>query len=163
MALIKYIKQPLAATLAQYTDAELRKIEQSIFGIVQSVEELQDIAGEEGAFVASGTGFTTVPTVNVTYKRMGQIVSLFIPTIAATSNATTFTLTGMPVSIIPQIQQGHDMALIINNGAAASVGGISVLATGVITVYATASNLSAAGWTAANNKSLIRKNLVYHL
>lgn len=39
MPLTKYIKQPLSPSLGQYTDAELRKIEASIFNIVENVEE----------------------------------------------------------------------------------------------------------------------------
>jgi hypothetical protein len=41
MPLIKYIKQPLSPSLGQYTDAELRKIEASIFNLVESADALQ--------------------------------------------------------------------------------------------------------------------------
>jgi hypothetical protein len=42
MRQIKYIKQPLATTLPQYTDAELRKIESSTLSLVDSVDQLSE-------------------------------------------------------------------------------------------------------------------------
>lgn len=167
MALTKYIKQPLSPSLGQYTDAELRKIEASIFNIVDDsealaarIEALEDLAYEEGSFVLSGTGFTTVPTGTATYRRFGQLVSLFIPTIGATSNATSFTLTGLPTSLWPQVQTGHELCTIIDNGVRA-VGAANVQATGVIVVYATINNIAPNAWTAAGAKNIIRKNVVY--
>lgn len=38
MPLLKYIKQPLSPSLGQYTDAELRKIEASIFNLAENAD-----------------------------------------------------------------------------------------------------------------------------
>lgn len=115
-----------------------------------------------GTFVLSATGFTTVPTMTVTYQRVGNLVSLFLPTLTGTSNATTFTLTGLPNELYPGTQQGHEF-LIINDNAVQAVGSISVDSTGVIILYPTTSNLTPSAWTAAGTKAMVRKNLVYHL
>jgi hypothetical protein len=161
MPLTKYIKQPLSPSLAQYTDAELRKIEASIFNLVQSVEALESVAYEEGTFVLTGTGFSgTAPTGIVSYRRIGQLVSLFIPTIGGTSNATSFTLTGLPSHLVPQVQTGHELSTIIDNSVRA-VGAVNVQATGIIVVYATINNIAPNVWTAAGTKTIIRKNVVY--
>lgn len=115
-----------------------------------------------GTFILSATGFTTVPTMIVTYQRIGNLVSLFLPTLSGTSNANTFTLTGLLTELIPGTQQGHEF-LLINDNAVQAVGSINVDSTGVITVYPTTSNLTPSAWTASGTKASIRKNLVYHL
>lgn len=161
MPLIKYIKQPLSPSLAQFTDAELRKIESSISNLVESVTSIEDAAFEEGSFSGTATGFSSVNTPIITYRRLGRMVSLFIPSISGTSNATGFTITGLPAQLIPQAQQGHEFARILDNTVAA-IGAVSVLATGIIQVYPTTSNLSTT-WTASGTKTLIRKNLSYNI
>lgn len=161
MALSKYIKQPLSNNLANYTDAELRKIETAISSAVERLNALEDAAFEEGSFTGTGTGFTATINVTITYRKVGRMVTLFIPTISGTSNATTFTITGLPAGLTPQIQQGHEFAFITNNSVTAT-GALSVLASGVIQVYPTTSNLNTT-WTAANTKAVVRKNLSYNL
>lgn len=55
-----------------------------------------------GTFTATATGFSgTAPTGTATYKKHGYHVDLEIPYITGTSNATTFTLTGMSTEIKP--------------------------------------------------------------
>lgn len=115
-----------------------------------------------GTITLLATGFITVPSPSVTYRKVNGIVTLFIPTLSGTSNANTFTLTGLPPELTPSQDQGHEFLFINDNGVGAQ-GAISVLSTGVITLYPTPSNLGAATWTASGVKAAIRKNLIYHL
>lgn len=59
MAVIKYIKQPLTASLAQYTDAELRKIELAISNLVEFSETV-DVATIESDITALQSAVTTL-------------------------------------------------------------------------------------------------------
>ena len=56
---------------------------------------------DEGTFTCTLTGFTTTVNGTCRYTRMGTSVSLFIPAMTGTSNATTMNLTGLPASISP--------------------------------------------------------------
>ena len=57
---------------------------------------------EEGSFTVTSTGHTVAQTGTLYYVRIGRQVSLTIPAnISGTSNATTFTLTGVPLALAP--------------------------------------------------------------
>lgn len=56
---------------------------------------------ETGTFTATGTGFTVNPTGTARWVRLGNQITLFVPTLSGTSNATTFTVTGLPVALQP--------------------------------------------------------------
>ena len=47
------------------------------------------------------TGFTGAVTATVRYVKVGRLVTLPVPTLTGTSNATTFTVTGLPVALRP--------------------------------------------------------------
>lgn len=49
-----------------------------------------------GSFVLTLTGFSTTVTTTVLYIKIGPLVVLTVPTATGTSNATTFTATGIP-------------------------------------------------------------------
>jgi len=59
--------------------------------------------GTSGTFTITGTGFTANPTATATWHLNNNVVTLNIPinTIQGTSNATSFTLTGLPAAINP--------------------------------------------------------------
>lgn len=64
----------------------------------------------ESSFTATATGFTANPTGTVKTVKRNKTVTIYFPAIQATSNATTMTITGMPVEIRPSIEQrmwGH--------------------------------------------------------
>jgi hypothetical protein len=92
MALTKYIKAPIAGSMPQYIDSELRKI--------QAV-----VNGEYGEFEISLIGCTTVPTAIVKYERRGNIVVMWVPTLRGTSNNTTADLIGVPPQLLPTSPQ----------------------------------------------------------
>jgi hypothetical protein len=57
---------------------------------------------EEGTFTVTATGFSgTAPSGTARYVRVGKQVTVEIPLLQGTSNATTFTLTGWPVALRP--------------------------------------------------------------
>ena len=61
-------------------------------------------AYEEGTFTATATGFSgTAPSGTARYVRMGKQVTLFLPELLGTSNATTMTITGLPVALRPTV------------------------------------------------------------
>jgi hypothetical protein len=100
----KYIKAPMPTRSAvQYTDGELRKIEQVSSNFFKILEELIDMAAavETGTFVVTLTGCTTSPTATAYYARSGKFVAIWIPTLRATSNTTACTVTGIPTNLLP--------------------------------------------------------------
>jgi Collagen triple helix repeat (20 copies) len=53
-----------------------------------------------GTFPVTATGFSgTAPTGTAQYVRVGNVVTLALPALSGTSNATTFELTGIPAAI----------------------------------------------------------------
>lgn len=54
-----------------------------------------------GSFTGTFTGFTTVVTGTCQWAKAGNVVVLYFPVAFGTSNATGFTMTGMPATIQP--------------------------------------------------------------
>lgn len=162
MAIKKYIKQPISGSAAQYADNELKKIEQSNSSFFDALEELFDMAAaiETGSFVLTTTGLNPNITVTVQYARSGSIVVLFIPNVSGTSNATTFTLTGVPAALRPLTNQGLQNNIFVDNTSSVAIGAAQVLTTGVIDFRFA---LTGAGWTASGTKATSAMNLVYLL
>jgi hypothetical protein len=89
----------------------------------------------DGSFTGTGTGFTTSPTTTIYYARVGSTVTMNVDSaISATSNATTFTITGAPSAVIPTRDQ--DVYVDVVNNGAASTGRARIKAsTGTIEFY----------------------------
>ena len=62
---------------------------------------LVDMTPDSGTFTVTATGMTTSPTGTATWSRIGKIVLLYLPLVTGTSNANTFTFTGLPAAIQP--------------------------------------------------------------
>jgi hypothetical protein len=54
-----------------------------------------------GTFTVTGTGFTAGVSGTAQYVKLGRMVHLWLPQLSGTSNATTFTLTGIPAALAP--------------------------------------------------------------
>jgi len=54
---------------------------------------------DTGSFTITGTGFTVNPTGTAYWTKISNVITVVIPSLAGTSNATTFTLTGIPAKI----------------------------------------------------------------
>lgn len=60
---------------------------------------------DEGTFTAAATGLTTSPTGTAYYVRNNNAVNIVIPALGGTTNANTFTYTGLPSHIQPTTTQ----------------------------------------------------------
>jgi hypothetical protein len=100
-------------------------------------------------FTATGTGFTANPTGTARYYLVGSLVFLFLPELTGTSNATSFTITGMPAGITPT-RTSYQVVPIVDN---------SVAAFGLVRLNASSTtidlfpNAAAGNWTNANTKT----------
>ncbi len=114
-----------------------------------------------GSFTITGTGFAAAPTATATYKIIKGVVYLFIPTaaITGTSNATSFTLTGLPAAITPAQTKGLPLVLCVDAGNP-TWGSVSVSNTGVISFNKTGLGAS---WTASGTKTLNVSEFIYQL
>lgn len=112
----------------------------------------EDITPSTGSGnVASTTGCTTSPTPTYSYTKIGKLVALAIFSFNCTSNATSFTLTGLPASIRPpSLAAVSAIATGLDNSVYAAAGAY-VDSTGVLTFYR---NGSATGWTNSGVKGL---------
>lgn len=105
-----------------------------------------------GTVTLTGTGFTANPTVSAKYKMVNGQVFLYIPQggISGTSNATTFTITGLPAAIRPT--STHILSAIQMQDAGGTVlGSASINAVGSITF---GKGLLGGAWTASGAKAL---------
>ena len=114
---------------------------------------------EQGTFTATATGMTTSPTGTCKYSVNDGAVTLDLPNITGTSNATTFTLTGAPASIRPAADKDV-LCRVQDNSGAVGLGLMRMKTTGVIELY-----VSAAGsaFTAAGTKSVNPMSVTYML
>ena len=62
--------------------------------------------GEVQTYTGTGTGFASATTFNIGATIQGNHVRLVMPGVVNTSNATTFTITGMPTILIPRASVG---------------------------------------------------------
>ena len=114
-----------------------------------------------GTFTANWSGFTTSPTTTVTYRKVGDIVSLFFAgQVSATSNSTLFQsdVGDMPESLRPSAIK-QVLVPIVDNGTAA-VGNMWIQTDGRIRLY---SGLSNDAFTASGTKGLQAGRAVTYL
>lgn len=106
----------------------------------------------EGTFTATGTGFSdaTPPSGTARYVKVGNMVMIYLPEINGTSNATTFTVTGLPTELYPSANRRTSVVARDNGGAFVMCRAI-VGSSGVITL---SSNVDGAAWTASGSKIL---------
>lgn len=105
-----------------------------------------------GTFTITGTGFTANPTSTAKYKMVNGIVFLYIiqNAISGTSNATTFTLTGLPTAIRPAsvhvatTVQAQNASISVVGSASINPGGSITLGNGAL----------GGAWTASGTKGL---------
>lgn len=109
-------------------------------------------------FTATATGMTTSPTGTVKYSIVGTTVTIDIPGISGTSNATTFTLTGAPNSIWPSSDKDFFIR-VVDNGTL-QLGLVRIKTTGVIELYA---GVTGTAFTASGTKQVTSGSLTYIL
>lgn len=139
-------------------DQEMRRQGQSVSGLagrIAALEAFVDAASTPVTFTMTGTGFTMNPTGTAAYILAGAGVIIFIPNLSGTSNATTFTLTGIPAAIQPAtLTTAFGGIGITDNAVNVNVGYIRVnAASGTWDVFRNTN--FAANWTAAGTKAII--------
>lgn len=106
----------------------------------------------QGSYTGTLTGCTTSPTATITYQRIGNLVMLNIPALTATSNATSFTITGAPAVIRPAATTGvKNISRTVDSGTNLFSSEVDMNSSGTLTFYAGG---SATGWTAAGTKGV---------
>ena len=109
-------------------------------------------------FTITGTGFSSDPTATAEYVLIGdRLVVLEIPLLSGTSDAATFTLTGMPAAIVHDSLTFHP-ATVMDNGGVVVDGGLRLNANGTIDLYQGAQNFS---WTTSGTKKLFGCVITY--
>jgi hypothetical protein len=121
---------------------------------------LIDITPDTGTFTGTLTGFSgTAPTVACRWRKIGPMVILVINVTAAvatgTSNATSFTMTGLPSIIQPATEiPNFPITFAFNNSALVTTDTWGQINPGSGTVTFYLSSTSASSWTAAGTKGL---------
>ena len=113
---------------------------------------------KQSTYTATATGMTTSPTGTVKYSVVGNTVTLDIPGISGTSNATTFTLTGGPTDIRPAVDK--DIPVRITDNGTQALGFVRVKTTGVLELYATVAGNS---FTGSGAKAVAANSISYTL
>lgn len=115
----------------------------------------------QGNFTMGATGLTTSPTATAYYTIVGSTVILMIPQITGTSNAVSFTLTGLPSVIQPIAARSTSMsAYVTDNGSPSVEGTASVSNSSIINLSFQG---SAGGWTSSGTKAVNNCTIVYQL
>lgn len=111
-----------------------------------------------GTYTGAFTGTTTDPAPPLRWSRVGRLVALYIPQTSATSNATSFTITGAPTTIRPARAQ-NVQALVRDNGTVAY--GLASMSTGGVLTL----GLGASGgvFTNSGTKGVELQTLTYSL
>ena len=154
--LIEGITSGTTITLAANAIVDVTAITTTQFKMTYSVS---------GSFTATGTGFTVNPTTTALYKvENGKVDLHFQPLVfTGTSNATTFTITGLPAVVQPV--GGSSKILPVMNGLNNSAN-VYVLAhltggSGTIELSNGINNGSPVAWTASGTKVFCTSDLSY--
>lgn len=113
---------------------------------------------QKASYTAIATGMTTSPSGTFTYTIVGNTVTINCVAIGGTSNATTFTLTGMPAEARPATTK-RIIVPIINNGASA-IGLVEIGTAGTLTVLRDSVGTA---WTNSGAKSIHQASGAYTL
>ena len=116
-----------------------------------------------GSFVLTGTGFSgAAPVGTAFYVQIGKLVTINLPHIAGPSNATTFTVTGLPVALRPTVTLGWTVA-VMDNTTYQTVPGFMTYELGTPGVFIIYKDVPGNPWTASGNKQLLHPAISYVL
>jgi hypothetical protein len=115
----------------------------------------------EGTFDGTTVGLTAEQTVAIYYVKIGEQVTLFIPSgFSGTSNSTAFRITGLPASIIPARNQGYIPMASVDAGS-------DVVAYFEVRTNGIYGNKTVVGgstsWTNSGAKGIYKGNMTYLL
>jgi hypothetical protein len=110
-----------------------------------------DITASTSTFTATlASGLTTTPTGTLSYKKIGNVVTLYNntgSTISGTSNSGSFSITGLPAAIQPSTARFLPTHW-LDNGSTVT-GGCSISAAGTITA-----SISSGAFTSSGTKGI---------
>lgn len=107
-------------------------------------------------FTITGTGFTTAVTGTARYVLTGKQVTLHLPVLTGTSNATSFTLTGIPAALTPGSPSGFLYVPRISDGVTETGGFLTVSGTTF-----TVNRPGFAAWPTSGTKTLYNTWITY--
>ncbi len=116
-----------------------------------------------GSFTGTGTGFaSTAPTCTITYRATADFslcTLVFGTGMTGTSNATTFTITGMPASLTPVQTQAYYITP--EDNTAATTGSIIFTAASATITLAKSTSVGAglSSWTSAGTKAFANSGI----
>ena len=111
----------------------------------------------EGSFTGTLTGCTTNPTAVFRYIRIGRTVILSgSPTLEATSNSGTMTITGLPAFLNPL--NDKNMPHIVKDNSVLTQGKVKITSGGVITLYKDAAETA---FTSSGTKGIVGLSCYY--
>lgn len=123
-----------------------------VMGYAAYPASVNNASYEEGTFTVTATGFSgTAPSGTVAYARTGKQVTLRFPQLTGTSNATTFTLTGMPSALWPTVTGSAYIAVRVVDNGTILAGSLLVSAGGTMTLNPLTASTA---WTASGVKTL---------
>lgn len=132
-----------------------------ITGGIDDQDTTSQVSGISSSWAAPITGCTTAPTATFKYARNGDMATIWIQQLTATSNSTACTLTGLPAIITPKANNQTLLAPIFDNGVVA-VGAAVVRTDGTISL---SKGIGGAGndFTAAGAKGISPVVLTYKI
>ena len=114
---------------------------------------------EEATVTLTATGMTTTPTGVARFTRNGDTVTINTPFISGTSNATTFTLTGIPTSFRPT--SNRIILLRVQDNSGSLLLGMGVIdLSGNITI---SKDVGGTAFTASGVKAIYNLQATYHI
>lgn len=112
-----------------------------------------------GNFMLTATGFTGTVTTTAGYARTGRMVTLIIFAFSGTSNASTFTFTGIPAGLRPVSDQWVWGGIGTNGGATTTQRTDAVVGSAGTITLALGGDTN--GWTASGTKGLNNCAITY--
>lgn len=125
-----------------------------------------DMTPDKGTFTPSAyAGFSVNPTGAISWVRVGNLVALIFPaSMNGTSNATNFTITGLPPSIQPSTLTQTVVLHAVscqNNSGISSNPALIINAGSSTMAFSNAASLT--GWSAAGTKGFISNHVVAYM
>jgi hypothetical protein len=108
---------------------------------------------QSGTWTPGWTGFSAPPTGNVYWQKIGNLAVLsFGINNTGTSNANTFTMTGLPSNLQPSTGGGARVPVLVIDNGNVSMGAVAFGLAGSVTLYIGTAPPNSSGFTASGTK-----------
>ena len=133
--------------------------------IKEMIRDELDLSITTGTYTVTGTGFTAAITGTARWIKIQEFILIFIPELSGTSNATDFTLTGMPAVLTPTQASNHVVTITDGQGGGAGTDAYGLLQLAAASTTITMINpvTSDGLWTNTGQKRLYATTVPYHL